>query len=330
MANTNLDGIRKKDATTVKIKPAENQYPPKKIDGLQPLKKIADIPIDISESEEAENEEKILNIKTAETRAKKDKLKKIAANFFASLKKIFTGLYSGLKLLCKEIAFTLLIAVLCLGLLYAAYAALLIRFNFNNTFSRLVNSYIFVPAVISDKGSLSYEEYISVINEVRKSNLPGPTPITIERKLYEKIIVNYLDRKYSINADQPGDKKLDGLVLKDDDINYVGLSRINKIKELMDKGGNFDDVFSKYGDYYSDGENISKNDALKKFNNDLSGLGVNQTSPILYGDNGYYIVKMLENKNDIADIKYVFVRGKTIYDYITEEAGKIKMLRLIN
>lgn len=345
MMDIRMDGIKKN--TNFNLPEIEKNgvfLEPKKVDGLQVAPKnsvLAEREIvqkEILAAEQKNNvknnlsrinreQNKITDEKKAEKErqekqililARKNKIRRIKKNiktkiyiFFALLKK---RLISALKIILLFLAGLILLTVV----LYLIYAVLILRFNADNNLTRLLNSLFPVPAIITNKKIITYNQYRAIHEDV---------PVRAERLALEEIIIRDLLKKHQVKSALTA-AELNQLVMNDPEINQVAWARMNAIWKEMTAGG-FEAVYQKFGDDYSAGEYLTRQEAIKKFGNSLINYGGDKLSPILVGEGGLYIVKVVDNKTDTLGVRYVFIKAIGLDEYTAEEISRLKIIKLI-
>ena len=171
-----------------------------------------------------------------------------------------------------------------------------------------------VPAAITNQGIINYRDW-------RDFNLTEK-----KHTLAEWIILKNLSRKYGLPVNSPS-QVLAIAFAADKDFNQTGSLRIKKINQLLKKADDFEKL-SKYADEFSGVVYYDNKSAVEKFGPAIFNLSDNQTSDIIFRDNGYYIAQIIDYKNGQLGIKYLFVRAKTLNQYLNEKIAKIKIFVL--
>lgn len=305
-----------------KSKDEEAGYGGKAVAGMEEL--------EARSKKEEDDEKKSMEIKKKEEYAEKEERRKGREQFKIDFKKnIFIFLsyfkrqaFAGLKILFVFSS----IAMISVLIIYLGYSFLILRIGADNDLTGYINKFVPVPAIITTNGIITYARYNTVREAFPGNNEINPAE-SVEKKALAELLVGNLYKKYKSESIS-GQDGLNRLVLLDERINQVALARINKIKSEIDKN-DFESIYRKYGDGYGSGEYITRLDASKKFNNSLVDYGGDKLSPILIGQDGYYIVKVVDNRVEPIGIKYVYVKGKTLDNYLEEEAKEIKTIKLI-
>jgi len=139
-------------------------------------------------------------------------------------------------------------------------------------------------------------------------------------------ITRALKEKYGLRFDTAEENLAVKFVI-DKDFNKIGLSRINKINELL-KGGSGIEPFGKYADEYNDGAYYSRSSALEKFGSAALELSAGRISEIIPRIDGYYILERIGGGNGQIGLKYLFINAQKLDQYIAEAIGKTKVFIL--
>ncbi len=253
------------------------------------------------QAKRAKEEKKNKQILKKEQRKKKIK---------AAINKIFNK--KNIKLIFKFFVYIIMFFVLLIILSYIIFAILLLKFGLDNNISRKITKYFPVPAVITKAGFINYYDYLETAVDVDKT------------KLAKKIILNKLAKKYNLNS--ANREEMSRQLIKDEDINKVAFSRINKIYQLIVAGGNFDSIGKRYGDEF--GGSNQNNDYLL-FEDKINSLKSGQISNIITTDKGYYILKRDEAiKSTDNNLFYIFVRAITLDEYLKDKINDTRVLIL--
>lgn len=353
MIDIRMDGIKKNASFNLpEIKKSGVFLEPKKVDGLQIAQKNntsiereivqKEILADEQKNNTKENlarinseQNKVINEKKAEQErqakqariiARNNKIKQFKRNikikiyiFFVLLKK---RLISTLKILLLFLTALILLMVV----LYLIYASLILKFSADNSLTRLLNNIFPVPAIVAGKEIITYNQYRAIYKIEEKKGLENISA-RVERAALGETITNNLLEKHPVKPSLTA-AELNRLVMNDREINQVAWARMNTIRKEMAAGG-FEAVYQKFGDGYSAGEYLTRQEAVKKFNDSLINYGGDKLSPILIGDQGLYIIKVADNKTETLGVKYVFIKAIGLEEYITGEISRLKIIRLI-
>ncbi len=242
---------------------------------------------------------------------------------------------------------------------YVLLFLLVVKFGLDNKFLRSVSDYIALPALVSQIGVINYYEYADTLGATKSpENLAADDlKSVVKQKLVEELILKDLADKYDLDI-TPEDIKLGyseafknirdksqvdlsqvswpyilrqalaRLYLQDEKINQVALARIKKINELISTGKSLDEV-KKYADE-SSGDYIKINEAQARFGQTINNLKVGQTSDIILGSDGYYIIEKYGQRSGSLGLKYIFVHANTLENYINDKMGKIRIVSFVN
>lgn len=273
----------------------------------------------------------------------KIEIKKII-NFHAIFEKIkiyFKNFQTGLKIYVlnfgkyavKAIKMTGIIFLLFI-ILYAGYGFLVLRTGLGEKIPVKVFDYFPVPAIIYKYGIVSYSDYKNLKNNYNKSDFwEFNLDAAFKKNISTGIILNELALKYKLNPDNFKDDEtlinsLNRLIIYDSEINQVPISRINKIKLMIDNKEDFLAVSEKYGDEkgrkYLNPDTIS----ILNYRNAIKNLRVNDISGIVAQPEGYYIFKCDINNDNSLALSYVLVKSVSLENYINESAENYNILIL--
>ena len=248
------------------------------------------------------------------------------------------------KISGKIFSYVTLILIIVIILGYCAFSIALLNFHLDNNTARIISRYMPAPALITAKGAVEYYHYKDTENEIKNYyfNKTGLIPDKIElskkteEKLVKELLIKQLARKYNLqNKDkkiipQSLKEKVAGKIAFDQEINQDGLFKIRKIQSVANKKENFNQVARTYGDESSPGAYYSINDAAAKFGPSAVNLAVGQISDIITTNSGYYLVECYGRRDDLLGLKYVFVKCKTLGQYLDEEIIKTKVWNLVD
>jgi|GEM_PF-6075445 len=200
----------------------------------------------------------------------------------------------------------------------------------DNRYSRLLNRCLPVPAIVSNFGFLDYYEY----NDGVAAALAGGAPSLGEarQEMARLIIAKKIAREHGLELGagrlSPEKKsELDAILLE------AGLSRgfgekAVEARKSIDSGENFDDAAKRYG-FDLNSRYFTAEEAAGKFGGKIALMQIGQVSDIIVGEDGYFVVQVLE-KNDAAfGLKYFYARGKILDDYIDEYLKRMKLWSLV-
>ena len=222
-------------------------------------------------------------------------------------------------------------------LLYASLTIVIIEYNIDNRFTRQIARLIPIPAYVSKEGTVNYFTYRDIRAYLEESGLKGEELMKATKvSVVEKIIIDNLARRYGLVPESVPDRQggiravLNERIVFDQNINQVGIKRIKKIKELIDQSGDFVKVANKYGD---DQDRITLSPADEgeyAYYEKISGLNVGDVSQIITTSDGYYLFRCFDKKSDNLYLSFVYVRAKTLSEYINESIVNYKLWSLVD
>ncbi len=222
-------------------------------------------------------------------------------------------------------------------LFYASLTIVIIEYNIDNKFTRQIARLIPIPAYVSKEGTVNYFTYRDIRAYLEQSGLKGEELIKATKvAVVEKIIIDNLARRYglvpeSVSIQQDDIRALlNERIVFDQNINQVGIKRIKKIKELIDQSGDFVKVANKYGDD-QDQITLGPNDEEEyAYYGKVSSLSVGDVSQIITTSDGYYLFRCFDKKSDNLYLSFVYVRAKTLSEYIDESIVNYKLWSLVD
>jgi len=217
------------------------------------------------------------------------------------------------------------LGLLSLGVVfYLLFNLSLLLFRVDNSCFRAVAKRIFVPAVISNAGTMSFYDYIDNTNYLAFQGEER------DIKIFVDLISQGLAKKYCLTkiSDEKLMAVLNNKFLADKDYNQVGLARINDIRKKLASGQTIDQV-KKYADSFSYGEYLNQNDILQKFGREALNLAVGQASDIIIKDGGYYILFKYGERDNFSGIRFVFIEGMGFSEYLSEQFKNYWSLNLV-
>lgn len=252
---------------------------------------------------------------------KKIKRQKAIRQFKKNLKNKLAEIFYAIK---QNFVYSLLFLIAFLAIGYVTFCLAVLRFKIDNNIIKKLTNHLPVPAVITNQGIINYYDF----QNIKNNNYLGFNPEEKKNNLVKWLILRNLKQKYglAINASA---NDLAWKFIMDKEFNQVGVSRINKISDLLKSSGG-PEQFGKYADEYNDGAYYSHEGAVEKFGPVAARLAVGQVSDIILRANGYYIIKRIDDKNGQIGIKYLFVRAQTPDQYINKKLEKAKAFILVN
>ncbi len=224
----------------------------------------------------------------------------------------------------RNIIFLISLLIICLSIFYIVFCFAVLRFKADNIFIRKAAQYLPVPAVITSRGIISYSDFKRIQDKSYLALSLG------ERNKYltEWEVINNIKKKYGMSGEVSSNYLAIKFVL-DKDFNQVGWSRINKINEFLQDQNAIENL-SKYADEYSGGIYFNREAAAEKFGPSVFNLTISQTSGIIPRADGYYIIQRIDDKANQIGVNYIFIRAKTLEQYLSEKTAEIKVFILAN
>ncbi len=258
---------------------------------------------------------------------KRQKRVEQAGNMARHIRRNFkAGLIGLVRWVFNVIIFAAVVALL----FYTVFALLLLKFNLDNPTARKLEIYARVPAVITKQGIVDYYTYKDTAAGLKTEYANQNNYLTqLQNHIARMILTEQLEDKYDIHGANSADLtgKLNRAVVADNEINPVGINRTAKIKDMIDKGGNFVEIATKYGDQLDKADFSTLDEAKARFGETIGDLAIGGISGIITLDDGYYILRRYENAGAYS-YSYVFVKAITLDDYLGQQAGQLKMWSL--
>ena len=255
--------------------------------------------------------------KSAQIAAEKRKIKRRKAikKFRKNFKIKFEEILNSVK---KNIVYAISLAAVITSLAYIIFSLLVLRFN-QFEIVKQAAGFLPVPAAITTEGVISYNDFKNIqTNSYLALNLKEK-----KNSLIKWLIINNLGKRYGSVSN------LDIKFAADEKFNQVEISRINKIKVLLDAGNSMDQL-SKYADEFSAVSYYGEKEAVEKFGTSILNLSSGQTSGIITRPAGFYIIKRLDDNNDKLGLSFLFVSAKSLDEYINEKIKNAKIFILAN
>jgi hypothetical protein len=252
---------------------------------------------------------------------RKLKRQKALRRYFKNLKRKLKEIFSLLR---NNLIYIITLTVLTLAILYIIFCLIILRLRINNDLVNQAVETIPVPAVLTSRGIIYYDDFRSLEN-IGYLNLNQTDK---QKYLAKWLILNNFSQKYKL-ADKATENDIALNFVLDKDFNQIGLSRINKISELIRSGSEIEQA-ERYADEYNNGTYYDNKTVLEKFGQSVIALNIGQTSNIISRNNGYYLVKIIGNKNGRLGIKYLFVKAQSLDQYINGSLAEIKVFILAN
>ncbi len=109
--------------------------------------------------------------------------------------------------------------------------------------------------------------------------------------------------------------------------NYAGLFKVSKIQQMMESGANFYQIAKSQGDEFGVGKYYTYNEATVKFGQNIVNLETGQISIIKHTDSGYYLVQCFGRKENLIGLKFIFVKGRSLDDYVSEMMAGFRLYK---
>jgi len=270
-----------------------------------------------------ENERNKLLQKKKRAQERAAKIEKIKGNF-KNLKVFLAGKF---KLYFKKCFVIFSLAVLITLLLYFLLIVFIINFKIDSPFTRYISKYFPIPALITEGNIVEYYEY----QDQKKSlsdqyESEDSLNMAVKILIMKKIIINNLANKYNVGTI---DELKDNFIY-DKSANQVAINRISKIREMIKTKDDFVRVAVKYGDDQGKLDYNSSDEAVSKFGEKVKDLEIGAISDVLVGEDGYYIVRRYEKDGSDFSISYVFVKAKTLDEYLSETISSSKVWSFVD
>lgn len=120
--------------------------------------------------------------------------------------------------------------------------------------------------------------------------------------------------------------KLATAIVRDKNLNARAWSKISEADARL-KAGEEPGQFKAPDGYQASGLlYYSSSEIVKKFGAGVTGLKAGEISEVIINPEGYYLVKVQEITDDLYGIDYVFVKARTLDEYLSEEFKKVKII----
>lgn len=231
-----------------------------------------------------------------------------------------------------------LVAFVLFVFLYALFAFSLLKINTDNALTRKIADYIFVPSFISSDGAIDYYQYTDYLNRIAKKTIEGKYDLNTRARLNftKEFIYSNILKSYNLemmNYESIGSEEAEELnkkILTDIHINQVAISRIKKIKEMIEESGNFVKISSKYGDKTGSIIVNEKNRHKFTYLKSVEDLQAGDVSNLIVDNGGYYIFRVFETDKNYMELNFVFVNGVTLEDYISAKVDGYKLWSFVD
>ena len=105
--------------------------------------------------------------------------------------------------------------------------------------------------------------------------------------------------------------------------NYAVLAKASKVKQMMEAKANFYQIAKSQGDEFGVGKYYTYNEATVKFGQNIVNLEIGQISIIKHTDSGYYLVQCYGRKENLIGLKYIFIKSRSLDDYVSEMMSRL-------
>jgi len=274
--------------------------PEKEIIKKQPVKK------EVTFTKRKVNSNKVLNKTSTKIRHHVVARIKHSKTFFS-----FTTI--RVKEMLEIFSFVSLVAILALSVIYLSLFLLIVNYGVDNRVFRFLDRCLPVPAIIVDNRLVDYYDYIDLKNKLNGDGVGA------KKELIKNVITRKFFRKYGA-----------GDVVANEVINSTGLNRIRKIKTLINKGGDFDQIAGKYGDK-RELISLGSDDFSKyEYGDKIKALNMGEVSDVIFDQNGYYLFKCYEKNDSSTSLSYIFVQAKNFDEYVDEAAKNIYYVSFVD
>jgi hypothetical protein len=248
---------------------------------------------------------------------------------------LFKQLPGHILNISKLTLYVLFLAIVTGLFLYIIFTALIIKTGWDSNISRGIAKIFPVPAMITRHGIVEYYAYSKIKSDLSSFYEGEELSKQIKINIVERILIEkLLERIGEISqyAENFNDKTeiISGRIVFDSEINQVAINRVMKIKQMIDKGEDFTAVSEKYGDKAGHLTVDSAGSAQLQFIDDLKKLKQNEISPVVYTAEGYYIFKCVDKDDKNSYYNYVYIKAKTLDEYLTESIDDYKILSLVD
>jgi hypothetical protein len=244
--------------------------------------------------------------------------------------RLFSFFLRRAEISAKKASYIFVIAMLAGILLYSFWLVAALKFNLYTPVGGIIASYVPTPAIVTPDGIIDYNTY----NAIKANISDNGSDASVKSAIARIIVIGNLAEKYNIPYDIAGsggiitDELRDELsqkIIYDVTINQVGINRIGKIKQLIDKNGDFVRTANTYGDDQGQIDISDDNRNSVGYASEIADLNTGEVSDVIFTPEGYYIFKCYEKTETDLALSYVFVKAKTLDQYINEAVLKLKM-----
>src|SRR3989339_176717 len=337
ISNNNKQAVRglvankEKEDEILKIKEKKRKIQrKKKIKEQLRKEKEAFRQIQLEAREKSREKEHLARMQKKKKAAKKREA--LIKKYKSKIKSLFKYLHLRTFKTTKKVIYFCLFFLVVILILYFIFVSVILKFDIDNVLSRFVADFIPVPALATSDGIIEYYKYKDLKDNFK--NTEGETDIDkkIQSLIVREIAINNLIKRYGVSFSdfENHDKLMEFLESKamyDNAINQVAINRIKKIKGMIDDNNDFVRISTKFGDKMG---KISINKNTDPDKNGLKDLEVNEISEVIFSGDGYYIFRCYYKTEEETTLNYVFVKSKTLDDYLSEYIKNYKLLSFVD
>lgn len=228
-------------------------------------------------------------------------------------KPVFSFTIVKLKKNLEKFSFISLTTILALSVFYLSFSLLVVINKIDNGFSRFWAKFLPVPAMVVDNRFIDFYDYVDLKNKLNGDD------IKTRKELIKNVLTRNFFNKYGNNEGATSEV-----------INSTSLNRVRKIKMLINKDGDFDQIAGRYGDK-RESINLSNDDFAKyEYGDKIKNLNVGEVSNIIIVQDGYYLFKCFKKDGANTSLSYIFVQAKNFDQYVEETAKNIYYVSFID
>lgn len=125
-------------------------------------------------------------------------------------------------------------------------------------------------------------------------------------------------------------EKANQAILHNQEINYLALLRIAKIRQAVEIGKDFYTVAEEIGDGFGFGKYYDFDEAVSMFGDLAKNLDVGQTSDVIVINNRYYVIHCFARRENSIGLRHVFINAKSLDDYIQEAVSGLRVWSFVD
>lgn len=213
--------------------------------------------------------------------------------------------------------------------LYSLLLIMTLKIEIDNKLTRFVADFLPIPAVISSNHVIDYYSYLDLRQSYCRGICSAQESKDFKVWLVNRIILYNLIDRYGLQNDPGANEKLEHFIIFDNEVNQVGINRIQKIKSIIDEEGNFFRNAQKYGDQVGQFKIENIEGAIADLKIDLQKIEDKKTSRVVYGADGYYLF-YVDRELDKESVSYVFIAGKSLEEYLVEKLNGFQIWSLVD